>query len=195
MVKVLPEPVTPSRTWVRSERRTPSTRSSIACGWSPLRLELGLDDEFLPAFGFLRARRAVRRPHFAAAGCAGEFGTALAQQFVQRLAGGDAGKAARLRRQIGARQPVFGSRRRGRARRRASGSRPLTGGPSNSACGCFLVPADFSSIARSAYSIPYSIPWPTCGRGARRRNPAAAPMTSLAAVAIRYPNRAPPCPC
>ena len=36
MVKVLPEPVTPSSTWVRSWRLTPSTMSAIACGWSPL---------------------------------------------------------------------------------------------------------------------------------------------------------------
>src|SRR6266849_3206149 len=36
MVKVLPEPVTPSSTWLRSWRRTPSTSSLMACGWSPL---------------------------------------------------------------------------------------------------------------------------------------------------------------
>ena len=35
MVKVLPEPVTPSSTWSRSCERTPLTNSSIACGWSP----------------------------------------------------------------------------------------------------------------------------------------------------------------
>ena len=35
MVKVLPEPVTPSSTWSRSWARTPLTSSSIACGWSP----------------------------------------------------------------------------------------------------------------------------------------------------------------
>ena len=35
MVKVLPEPVTPSSTWSRSCERTPLTSSSIACGWSP----------------------------------------------------------------------------------------------------------------------------------------------------------------
>ena len=35
MVKVLPEPVTPSSTWVRSAELTPSTRSRIAVGWSP----------------------------------------------------------------------------------------------------------------------------------------------------------------
>src|SRR5690348_13965599 len=35
MVKVLPEPVTPSSTWSRSRRTSPSVRSRIACGWSP----------------------------------------------------------------------------------------------------------------------------------------------------------------
>src|ERR1700722_8707725 len=35
MVKVLPEPVTPSSTWSRSWARTPLSSSSIACGWSP----------------------------------------------------------------------------------------------------------------------------------------------------------------
>ncbi len=35
MVKVLPDPVTPSSTCVRSLRLTPSTSSAIAWGWSP----------------------------------------------------------------------------------------------------------------------------------------------------------------
>src|SRR6266699_6124816 len=35
IVKVLPEPVTPSSTWSRSPRSSPSHHSSIACGWSP----------------------------------------------------------------------------------------------------------------------------------------------------------------
>ena len=34
-VKVLPEPVTPSRTWLRSSAATPSTNSLMAVGWSP----------------------------------------------------------------------------------------------------------------------------------------------------------------
>ena len=59
-----------------------------------LRLEVGLDDKRLAAFGFLRARRAVRRPHLRRV----ELGTALAQQPVQRFhAGGDA-ERHRLRR-------------------------------------------------------------------------------------------------
>ena len=35
MVKVLPEPVTPSSTWSRSSARTPETSSAMAVGWSP----------------------------------------------------------------------------------------------------------------------------------------------------------------
>src|SRR3712207_7225220 len=35
MVKVLPEPVTPSSTWSRSFPCSPATRSRMAVGWSP----------------------------------------------------------------------------------------------------------------------------------------------------------------
>ncbi len=35
MVKVLPEPVTPSSVWKLSPSLTPSTRPWIAAGWSP----------------------------------------------------------------------------------------------------------------------------------------------------------------
>jgi len=35
MVKVLPEPVTPSKVWNTSPSRTPSTSLSMAAGWSP----------------------------------------------------------------------------------------------------------------------------------------------------------------
>ena len=35
-VKVLPEPVTPSSTWLRSCALTPATSSAMAVGWSPL---------------------------------------------------------------------------------------------------------------------------------------------------------------
>jgi hypothetical protein len=34
MVKVLPEPVTPSSTWLRSFSLAPATRSAMAVGWS-----------------------------------------------------------------------------------------------------------------------------------------------------------------
>ena len=35
IVKVLPEPVTPSSVWKASPSRTPSTSLAIASGWSP----------------------------------------------------------------------------------------------------------------------------------------------------------------
>jgi hypothetical protein len=35
MVKVLPVPVAPSSTWLRSPSSTPSTSSAMAVGWSP----------------------------------------------------------------------------------------------------------------------------------------------------------------
>ena len=35
IVNVLPEPVTPSSTWLRSPRLSPSTSSGIARAWSP----------------------------------------------------------------------------------------------------------------------------------------------------------------
>ena len=65
MVKVLPEPVTPSSTWVRSWRLMPSTSSLIAVGWSPFGSYSDLITKRHAAFGFLRARRAVRRPDLA----------------------------------------------------------------------------------------------------------------------------------
>ena len=81
MVKVLPEPVTPSSTWVRSLRRTPSTRSAIAVGWSP--------------FGSKSDLMTKRRPPSDLSGRGGrcgvhnrltaEFVAALAQQAVERL--------------------------------------------------------------------------------------------------------------
>jgi hypothetical protein len=36
MVKVLPEPVTPSSTWCCSPCWIPSASWAIACGWSPV---------------------------------------------------------------------------------------------------------------------------------------------------------------
>src|SRR6202035_4547155 len=56
-----------------------------------LRLVFGLDHERLAAFGFFRARRPMRRPDFYLAVLALEFGTAVADQRVQRIRGrGDA---------------------------------------------------------------------------------------------------------
>ena len=65
-------------------------------------LKVRRDLEALAAFGFFRPRRPVRRPRHG-----GEFGASLAQQSVERLLAGDAGNAARLRRQVGAGQAVF----------------------------------------------------------------------------------------
>ncbi len=76
-----------------------------------LGLEVGDDLERHAAFGFLRPRRAMRRPHLAGFGLGAEFGAALAQQFLQRLLAGqhaETADAAALRRQVGARQAVFG---------------------------------------------------------------------------------------
>ena len=74
-------------------------------GLVALRLELGLDHEALAAFGFLRARRPMRRPRHG-----GNFRPALAQQAFKRIGGGgDAHRrqaVARLR-QVGLRQSVF----------------------------------------------------------------------------------------
>ncbi len=56
-----------------------------------LRLIFGLDDERHAAFGFFRAGRTMRRPDFDLAVLALEFGTAVADQRVQRIRrGGDA---------------------------------------------------------------------------------------------------------
>ena len=66
------------------------------------RLEVGRNDEAFAAFGFFRARGPVRRP-----GLGAEFRPALAQQPFERLLAGDAAKAARLRRQVGAGEAIF----------------------------------------------------------------------------------------
>ena len=66
----------------------PSTSSSIAVGWSPFGSYSRLDLEAHAAFGFLRARRPVRRPHLELAVVAAEFRPALADQVFQRLRGG-----------------------------------------------------------------------------------------------------------
>ena len=105
MVKVLPEPVTPNRTCVRSLRLTPSTSSRIASGWSPFGSNSDWMTRRLPPSDFLRARRAMRRPRHG-----GNFRPALAQQAFKRFGGGGDAHAtqavARLR-QVGARQAIF----------------------------------------------------------------------------------------
>ncbi len=63
-----------------------------------LRVEIGFDDELLAAFGFLRPRRAMRRPDLARAFLFGKFRAALAQQLLQRLHRGGDAERDRLRR-------------------------------------------------------------------------------------------------
>ena len=58
-----------------------------------LRLVFRLDDEAHAAFGFLRARRAVRRPDLDLAVLALELGPAVADQRVQRIRGGGDARA------------------------------------------------------------------------------------------------------
>ena len=107
MVKVLPEPVTPSSTCVRSWRCTPSTSSSIACGWSPLGSKSDLMTSALAAFGFLRPRRPMRRPR----DCVAEFRPALAQQVSPAPAstGGDAERHRLQRRPVALFAPRLGN--------------------------------------------------------------------------------------
>ena len=73
---------------MRSLRLMPSTRSLIAVGWSPFGSYSDLISKRHAAFGFFRARRPVRRPHFQGAVVLLEFGTALADQVLQRFRGG-----------------------------------------------------------------------------------------------------------
>ena len=61
MVKVLPEPVTPSSTWLRSCWLTPATSSAMAVGWSPLGSQVRHDAEGDAALALLGPRRPVRR--------------------------------------------------------------------------------------------------------------------------------------
>ena len=93
MVKVLPEPVTPSSTWSRSWARTPFTSSSIACGWSPFGSNSDTTRNAPPALGLVRPRRPVRQPRRPVA----DVGVALFQERFERI-GRDrrAGQAARM---------------------------------------------------------------------------------------------------
>ena len=47
-MKVLPEPVTPNRTWSRAPALIPSVSSAIACGWSPDGAKSATSLNFLP---------------------------------------------------------------------------------------------------------------------------------------------------
>ena len=79
MVKVLPEPVTPSSTWSRSCARTPFTSSSIACGWSPSGSNSDDHPQRPPALRLFRPRRPVRRPRRPLA----DIGVALFEQLLR----------------------------------------------------------------------------------------------------------------
>ena len=80
MVKVLPEPVTPSSTWSRSRALTPATSSSIARGLIAARLIFRDELELDAAFRLFRARRPVRHPRRLVA----QIGIAAFEQVFQR---------------------------------------------------------------------------------------------------------------
>src|SRR4029077_6633845 len=63
-----------------------------------LRIEIRLDDELAPAFGFFRPRRPVRHPDLAGAFAFAEFRAALAQQLFERLHRSGDAERHRLRR-------------------------------------------------------------------------------------------------
>src|SRR3979490_2163699 len=91
IVKVLPEPVTPSSTCERSWRLTPSTSSAIARGWSPSGLKSDVIQKRWPPSvlsGRGGPRRPVRRPPPRHALLVEKFAPALAQQPVERIGGG-----------------------------------------------------------------------------------------------------------
>ena len=94
MVKVLPEPVTPSSTWVRSARVDALDqildRRRLVAG----RLEVGHHLDGDAAFGFFRPRRAVRRPQLAV--------------LVQRIAALDQRRQRRHRRGDAGRRHALG---------------------------------------------------------------------------------------
>ena len=196
MVKVLPEPVTPSSTCVRSLRLTPSTSSRDRLRLVALRLEVGFDDEALAAFGFLRPRRAVRRPRHG-----GNFRPALAQQSLQRLRGGDAHRTSRARlRQVGARQAVFRIAAARDALGFAGGLRVRVG-RGVAAQAQFLrqgriEPGDRRRRIIALRRFARNLRAPTCAPCARRRNRRGGRTNCPAAAeARRCRNPGPRCPC
>ena len=74
----------------------------MACGWSPFGSKSDAMTKRLPPSDFSGRGGPVRRP-----GLGAEFRPALAQQPFERLLAGDAAKAARLRRQVGAGEAIF----------------------------------------------------------------------------------------
>ena len=93
MVKVLPEPVTPSSTWSRSLRVDAGDQFGDRRRLVALGREVAHDAEADAALGLFRPRRPVRHP-----GLVAEFGTAFAQQLLQRLHRGADPERHRLRR-------------------------------------------------------------------------------------------------
>ena len=116
-----------------------------------LGLEVGLDHELPPAFGFLRTRRAVRDPDLPGLGLVVELLAALAQQLIQRLrGGGDAGWRGVLVDVLVARHAVAERLRELGVDRHRLVRRPCR---------------------RSPTAAPRRNLWWTCAPGARRRNP------------------------
>ena len=62
IVKVLPEPVTPRRTWSVSPLLAASTRSAMAVGWSPAGVIVVARRKGMPPSDFVGTRRAVGLP-------------------------------------------------------------------------------------------------------------------------------------
>ena len=110
IVKVLPEPVTPSSTWSRSCACTPSTSSAMAVGWSPLGSYSDFSLNLMPPSDFSgRAGRCGTQ------GRCGEARVAGLEQLLQHLGGGGrAGDAARMAGASPLRSREGGRRRRSR---------------------------------------------------------------------------------
>ena len=121
--------MTPSSTCVRSLRCDALDQFLDRGRLVALRLVFGLDLEAHAAFGFLQARRPVRRPDLDLAVLALEFGAAVADQIFQRVGGGlDAERFHLVARRPCQRLVIVLRGRRGRAAApvpdRASGSSP-----------------------------------------------------------------------
>ena len=89
MVKVLPEPVTPSSTWVRSLCLTPVHQLGDRLRLVATRLELRLEASLTPPSLLSGRGRPMRRPWLLA-----KLGPPLAQKLFQRLLTGEAREAA-----------------------------------------------------------------------------------------------------
>ena len=121
MVKVLPEPVTPSSTCERSWRLDAFDQIGDRLRLVALGVEIGFDDEPSAALAFLRPFRPMRHPDFVGAVVLAEFRPAFTQQFVERLLAGKAGDRA-----------DFAARRAPAQARRAHVGRDHIGGSASS---------------------------------------------------------------